>query len=170
MIKKDLNIKKLRKEVKENLEEERSDIVKCIRENDSDIEVDNDSVLKAERDSIVKCLHESDLDHEHSMELIKEIEAIDKILDNKRKSQLDEIKAKDEILKNKRQSKLEEVKDIDNLLDKKKSKIDWVPIIVASINGVISIGMFTGMLVYENKGYIFHAKSAERVMEKGIKR
>lgn len=170
MIRKDLNIRKIRKEVRNELEQERNDIVKCIRENDSEIEIDSDSTLEEERADIARCLHESDLDHEHSMELIKEIEAIDKILDNKRKSQLDEIKATDEILKNKRQSKLEEVKDIDNLLEKKKSKIDWVPIIVASINGVISIGMFTGMLIYENKGYIFHAKSAERVMEKGIKR
>lgn len=168
MLKKDLNIRKVRKEVRKELEQERSDIVKCIRENDSKIEIDSDSTLIEERDSIAKCLRDSDLDHVQYMELIKEIDAIDKILDNKRKSKLDEIKATDEILNNKRKSKLEEVKEIDYLLDKKKSKIDPA-IIVAIINGVISVGMFAGLLVYENRD-IIHAKAAERIMEKGIKR
>ena len=106
-LRKDLNIKKLRKEVRNELELERSDIVKCIRE--------------------------SDLDHEHFMEEIEEVKAIDELLVNK-----------------------------------KKSKIDPT-IVVAIINGVISVGMFAGLLVYENRD-IIHAKAAERIMEKGIRR
>lgn len=107
-LRKDLNVKKLRKEVRKELELERSDIVKCIRE--------------------------SDLDHEHFMEEIEEVNAIDNILEK----------------------------------DKKKSKVDPT-IVVAIINSVVSIGMFAGLLVYENKD-IIHAKAAERIMEKGIKR
>jgi len=106
-LRKDLNVKKLRKEVCKELEQERSDIVKCIRE--------------------------SDLDHEHFMEEIEEVKAIDELLANK-----------------------------------KKSKID-PSIVVAIINGVISVGMFAGLLVYENRD-IIHAKAAERIMEKGIRR
>lgn len=168
MIRKDLNIRKIRKEVQNELEQERNDIVKCIREDSSEIEIDGDSTLEQERDSIARCLYDNDLDHAQCMELIKEIESIDKILDNKRKSKLDEIKAKGEILDNKRKSKLEEVKEIDYLLEKKKSKVDPA-IVVAIINGVISIGMFAGLLVYENRD-IIHAKAAERIMEKGIRR
>lgn len=168
MIRKDLNIKKIRKEVRNELEQERNDIVKCIREDDSEIEIDSDSTLEEERADIVRCLHESDLDHEHSMELIKEIEAIDKILDNKRKSQLDEIKATDEILDNKRKSKLAEVKEIDCLLEKKKSKIDPT-ITVAIISNVTSVLMFIGLAAWEHRD-IIRAKAAERIMEKGIRR
>lgn len=62
-LRKDLNIKKLRKEVRKELELERSDIVKCIRE--------------------------SDLDHEHFMEEIEEIKAIDELLVDKKKSKVD---------------------------------------------------------------------------------
>jgi hypothetical protein len=64
MIRKDLNIKKLRKEVRNELELERSDIVKCIRE--------------------------SDLDHEHFMEEAEKINTIDNILEkDKKKSKVD---------------------------------------------------------------------------------
>lgn len=63
-LRKDLNIKKLRKEVRNELELERSDIVKCIRE--------------------------SDLDHEHFMEEAEKINTIDNILEkDKKKSKVD---------------------------------------------------------------------------------
>lgn len=63
-------------------------------------------------------------------------------------------------------AKIEKLEEING--KNKKPKIDWTQIIVASISAVSTIGMFTGLLLYENREVI-HAKRAMSIAEKGAK-